>query len=86
VDVKVVVGAGVAAQILELASVEGSDLIVVGTHGAGGVERLLLGSVADKVVRGATQPVLVVPARAGAARPRPGKARHAKLVALGSAG
>jgi nucleotide-binding universal stress UspA family protein len=61
----VVVGAGVAERILELARAEGSDLIVVGTHGAVGVERLLLGSVADKVVRGATQPVLVVPARAG---------------------
>lgn len=83
-DVKVVIGAGVAAQILELARAEGSDLIVVGTHGAGGVERLLLGSVADKVVRGATQPVLVVPARAGAARPHMSKAGRAELVAIGS--
>ena len=62
--VNVVIGAGVAEQILKLAHAEESDLIVVGTHGAAAVERLLLGSVADKVVRGATQPVLVVPARA----------------------
>lgn len=68
-DVKVVIGAGAAEQILELARAEESDLIVVGTRGAGGAERLLLGSVADKVVRGATQPVLVVPARAGVAKP-----------------
>jgi hypothetical protein len=34
---------------------------VVGTHAARGVQRLLLGSVADKVIRGATQTVLVVP-------------------------
>jgi nucleotide-binding universal stress UspA family protein len=30
------------------------------THGAGGLKRMLVGSVADKVVRGATRPVLVV--------------------------
>lgn len=64
VDVKVVVGADVAGQILELAQTELSDVIVVGTRGAGGVKRLMLGSVADKVIRGATRPVLVVPARA----------------------
>ena len=39
----------------------GADLIVVGTHGSGGVERMLLGSVADKVIRAAEQAVLVVP-------------------------
>jgi nucleotide-binding universal stress UspA family protein len=36
------------------------DLIVVGTSGKGGIERLLLGSVADKVIRTADKPVLVV--------------------------
>jgi nucleotide-binding universal stress UspA family protein len=70
VDVKVVIGAGAAERILELAHAEGSDLFVVGTHGAGGVERLLLGSVADKVVRGATQPGLWCPQEPG----RPGHA------------
>ncbi len=64
VDVKVVIGADVAEQILKLGQTELSDVIVVATHGAGGVKRLLLGSVADKVVRGATRPVLVVPAKA----------------------
>src|SRR5262249_20803556 len=39
------------------------DLIVVGTHGHTGVSRLILGSVAERVVRGARCPVLVVPAR-----------------------
>jgi nucleotide-binding universal stress UspA family protein len=38
-----------------------SDLIVLGTHGREGLPRLLLGSVADKVIRGAATPVLVVP-------------------------
>jgi Universal stress protein family len=36
----------------------------MGTHGYGGVKRLLLGSVADHVVRQATCPVLVVPQQA----------------------
>jgi nucleotide-binding universal stress UspA family protein len=53
---------GVAEQVLGLAAQSHSRLIVVGTRGARGLDRLLLGSVADKIVRGAVQPVLVVPA------------------------
>ena len=52
---------GVGEQILELAKAIDADLIAVGTHSARGVERMLLGSVADKVIRGAAQAVLVVP-------------------------
>jgi len=40
-----------------------SNLIVVGTHGHSGVVHLLLGSVAERVVRRSSCPVLVVPAR-----------------------
>jgi nucleotide-binding universal stress UspA family protein len=54
---------GIGEQILRFAHTIGADLIVVGTHGARGVERMLLGSVADKVIRGAEQAVLVVPTR-----------------------
>jgi nucleotide-binding universal stress UspA family protein len=46
------------------------DVIVIGTHGRGGVSRLLLGSVAERVVRTAPCPVLTVhadPATVGAA-------------------
>ena len=50
-----------AAAIMDLATELGVDLIVVGTHGRRGLERLLLGSVAEAVVRRATCPVLVVP-------------------------
>jgi len=39
------------------------DLIVIGTHGRGGVRRFLLGSVAEHVVRRATRPVLIVRGR-----------------------
>jgi len=48
-----------AIAILEDASAHGVDLIAVATHGRGGLKRLLIGSVADKVLRGATTPVLV---------------------------
>jgi nucleotide-binding universal stress UspA family protein len=41
-----------------------SDLIVIGSHGRSGFERLLLGSVTEKVVRKAPCPVMVVPPRA----------------------
>ena len=38
----------------------GADLIVIGTHGRSGISRLLLGSVAEAVVRGTSVPVLLV--------------------------
>jgi len=51
---------GEAVSINDYAREQEVDLIVIGTHGRGGVEHLLLGSVAEKVVRGAPCPVLVV--------------------------
>jgi len=48
-----------AVAILEEATLAGADLIALETHGRGGLTRLLLGSVADKVVRGSSIPVLV---------------------------
>jgi nucleotide-binding universal stress UspA family protein len=59
---QLLIGRGVASQVLELADAIQADVIVVGTRGSRGVERLLLGSVADKIVRGARVPVLVAPA------------------------
>lgn len=50
--------------LLELADKEKPRLIVMGTHGRRGPARWLLGSVADRTVRGAACPVLVVPAGA----------------------
>jgi len=43
-----------------------ADLLVLGSHGLTGVKRLVLGSVAENVLRHAPQPVLVVPAHAPA--------------------
>jgi nucleotide-binding universal stress UspA family protein len=48
-----------ATAILEDASARGVDLIALATQGRGGLKRLLVGSVADKVLRGATTAVLV---------------------------
>ncbi len=47
-------------EIVALATDERADLVVIGTHGRGGLNRALLGSVADRVVRLATCPVLTV--------------------------
>jgi universal stress protein A len=46
--------------IVQKAEELGSDLIVMGTHGRGGVARAVLGSVADWVVRKAPCPVVVI--------------------------
>ena len=48
-------------RIVERATTERADLIVMGTHGVGGFERLILGSVTERVLRKAPCPVLVVP-------------------------
>ena len=50
--------------IVELGSVLAADLIVIGTHNRSGIERFLLGSVAEGTVRKARCPVLVIPAPA----------------------
>jgi nucleotide-binding universal stress UspA family protein len=49
-----------AAAIVSYASEHRMDLIVLGTHGRGAVSHLLMGSVAERVVRTATCPVLTV--------------------------
>ena len=47
-------------EIVAFAKARQVDVIVMGTHGRGGMAHLLLGSVAEKVVRGAPCPVLTV--------------------------
>jgi len=50
----------VAHEILQVAQVEGADLIVISTHGETGFRHFLLGSVAERIVRTAHCPVLTV--------------------------
>ena len=52
-------------EITRYAESHGIDLIVMGTHGRGAVEHMVLGSVAEKVVRKSTCPVLTVRGSAG---------------------
>lgn len=49
-----------AAKILELAEKEQIDLIIMGVHGRKGLDRAIFGSVADKVVQGASCPVITI--------------------------
>jgi nucleotide-binding universal stress UspA family protein len=55
-----VLGPGVAETILNVARGDRIDLLAVATRGQGGIRRLTLGSVADKLVRAAEVPVLVI--------------------------
>jgi nucleotide-binding universal stress UspA family protein len=58
-----------AAEILDQATSTKADLLVIGTHGRSGFERLVLGSVAEKVLRQANCPVMTVPKRLADAVP-----------------
>lgn len=53
--------AGVAfLEIVDYVRTENIDLVVMGTHGRGGIEHILIGSVAEKVVRKSPCPVLTI--------------------------
>jgi nucleotide-binding universal stress UspA family protein len=49
-----------ATQVVKYAQDQKADLIAISTHGRGGISRMVLGSVADKVMRQGTVPVLLV--------------------------
>ncbi len=66
VETRVVVNQPPVAGVLEVARGQTAPLLALETHGRRGFSRLLLGSVADKVVRGAPGPVLVHRPRNGA--------------------
>lgn len=53
-------GQRLAGQIVDEAQAWSADLIVLGTHGRGGAERLFLGSIAEGVARRSSVPVLLV--------------------------
>lgn len=63
---------GVAAEgILRIAEQEHVDLIVIGSHGRSGLKRLLMGSVAEAIVRRAKCPVLTIKQPSNDAEPSP---------------
>ena len=48
-----------ADEIVSYAKLERADMIIIGTHGVQGIEKILIGSTADRVVKKAPCPVLV---------------------------
>jgi nucleotide-binding universal stress UspA family protein len=66
-----------ASEISRYAADAGIDVIVIGTHGRTGVDRLVMGSVAERVMREATCSVLVVKLPKGAAAAAQPVAAHA---------
>jgi len=60
VSTRVVIATSAAAGVLDTLEKPGYDLVALATHGAGGIRRLLLGSVAEQVIKGASKRVLVV--------------------------
>jgi nucleotide-binding universal stress UspA family protein len=78
VATRLVRGAGVATTILETLTERQYDLAVMSTHGRTGLQRLLLGGVADKVIRNSQKPVLVFrPASRARRVRRSGRSRRA---------
>ena len=74
-----------AAEILRVAQAVKADLIVLGTHGRTGLGRLLMGSVAEQVVRRAPCPVVTVKAPLPQGGPGEGPARETAASADGGA-
>jgi nucleotide-binding universal stress UspA family protein len=74
-----VVGWGAADAILQAARPEQVAAIAIATHGRGGLQRLTLGSVADKLIRAAEVPVLVH-RPAHAAKPKAPRRTNARAV------
>ena len=62
VSLQVIVGPAACA-IVRYAGERGADLLVLGSHGRGVIRRFLLGSVAERVLREAGCPVMIVPDR-----------------------
>jgi len=71
---------GAPAQVIvDTAKSARADLIIMATHGRTGLAHILMGSVAEKVVRSARCPVLTV--RSAIAKPRPTRKRSARTTA-----
>lgn len=58
----------VSVVVLKAAVAFNADLLVMGTHGRRGFQRLILGSVAERCIRQASLPVLLIPSAAGRER------------------
>ncbi len=75
VDTSVWYGAP-ATSIVDAAKAQQADLIVMTSHGRSGLGRLILGSVAESVLRGTTTPILLLRVAGAAVLPADGKAKR----------
>jgi nucleotide-binding universal stress UspA family protein len=78
----VMIAPSAAAAITEYAEANGADAIAIGTRGLGGPRRMLLGSVADKVLRSSDRPVLVCNTALAAGDEARGEALEATAAAV----
>ena len=63
-SIKTLVMEGVFADsILEAAKSESADIIVMGSHGRGGLDKLIMGSVAEKVLHHSSVPLFIIPTK-----------------------
>ena len=60
IETKMLVSRSVSDAIMEEAEEGSYNLIVIGSHGRRGLQKLLLGSVAESIIRQTTRPVLVI--------------------------
>jgi nucleotide-binding universal stress UspA family protein len=55
-----VVSGGAAEEILKYIQTEGIDLLIMGTHGRKGLDKIIFGSVAEQVVKSSSVPVFLI--------------------------
>jgi nucleotide-binding universal stress UspA family protein len=61
VDIRTIIEQGIPSEkIIETAEKEGADVIIMGSHGHSGLEKILVGSVTERVIGGTSLPVMVV--------------------------
>ena len=72
-----------ASAIVEAARVSHADLIVMTTHGRSGLGRLILGSVAEAVLRGTSTPIMLLRADGAPVQPPAGVARERSAAEAG---
>ena len=73
-----------ARSIVDAASAQKADLIVMISHGRGGISRLIMGSVAESVLRGTPTPILLLRAGGAGVFPPEGKAQRVDARADGA--
>ena len=83
VDTSVWYGAP-ARSVVDAASAQQADLIVMTSHGRGGISRLIMGSVAESVLRGTTTPILLLRAGGAGVFQPDGKAQRVRATADGA--